>query len=471
MKIYNSLSRKVEEFSPISKDSVSVYTCGPTVYDYVTVGNWRTYVLSDLMVRTLKYLGFSADYVMNITDVGHLTGDNLGDSSLGEDRQEIAAKKEGKTAQELAKFYTDDFLKGFERLNLVKPKKFTKATEYIDEQIDLLKKIESKGLTYTIDNDGVYFDVGKYEGEGNKYGELSDIDEIKEGTRTEINQNKRDPRDFALWKFSKAGESRHMEWDSPWGVGFPGWHMECSAMVLTELSNQIDIHIGGEDLKSTHHPNEIAQSECVTGKIPFVKYWVHGAFLKVDGGRMGKSLGNAYTLADVDDNDFDALALRYFYLSGHYRKSLNFTWKSIEQAQQSLDRLRGTIGRMIEGGNRDEKAEQEYRDKFKEALENDLNIPQVLAVIWEIVRVDDKDLPDVSKKRLIEEIDQVLGLNLTSYLEEEIPTDILELVNKREEYRKAGDWRLADIMRDTLQENGYEIADTPDGAAVRKIRG
>lgn len=471
MKIHNSLSRKIEDFSPINDGKVSLYTCGPTVYDYVTIGNWRTYVLSDLIVRTLKYLEYKVDYVMNITDVGHLTGDNQGDSSMGEDRQEKAAKKEGKTAQELAKFYGDDFLEGFSRLNLVEPKKFTKATDYIGEQIELVKGIEGEGLTYVIENDGVYFDVKKYEDEGNEYGKLSDIDQIKEGTRMEINPSKKDLRDFALWKFSKKDEKRHMEWDSPWGTGFPGWHAECSAMVIAELADQIDIHIGGEDLKSTHHPNEIAQSEVVTGKKPFVKYWVHGAFLKVDEGRMGKSLGNAYTLADVDDNDFDPLALRYFYLTGHYRKSLNFTWKSLEQAQQSLDRLKGSISRMSDKGERNEKAEEEYRNKFKSALENDLNIPQALAVVWEIIKVEDKDLSDVSKKLLIEEIDQVMGLDLTKNLEEKIPADILELMNKREQYRKDGEWKLADIMRDTLQENGYEVADTPDGPAVRKIRG
>ncbi len=309
MKLYNSLSRKVEEFKSIKPKNVGVYTCGPTVYDYLTIGNWRTYVLGDLVLRTLKYLGYDVQYIMNITDVGHLTGDNLGDADVGEDRMEKSAKREGKSAWDVAKFYTEDFLDGFGKLNLLEPLQFSKATEHIKEQIKLVLAIEERGFTYQID-DGIYFDTQKYESQGNKYGELSTLDKIKEGARVKANPQKKDPRDFALWKFSPKNKKRDMEWKSPWGVGFPGWHVECSAMSMKYLGKQFDIHVGGEDLRSTHHPNEIAQSEAATGKKPFVKYWIHGAFLQVDGGRMGKSLGNAYTLQDIEKKGFESLTLR-----------------------------------------------------------------------------------------------------------------------------------------------------------------
>ncbi len=367
LKLYNSLSRKKEEFKPINGEKVGAYTCGPTVYNYVTIGNWRTYVLGDVLIRALKYLGYDTQYVMNITDVGHLTGDNEGDASLGEDRMEKAEKREGKTAWEIADYYTKDFIKGMQMLNMSLPNKlegktdhFSKATDHIEEQIDLVKKIEGKGFTYKT-SDGVYFDVKKYEESGHSYGELSNLDEIKEGARVKINPEKKDPRDFALWKFSPKNKKRHMEWESPWGIGFPGWHIECSAMSMKYLGDQFDIHIGGEDLMSTHHPCEIAQAESVTGEKPFVRYWMHGAFLQVDGGRMGKSLGNAYTLKDIDDYEFEdkngskvtsqkevhlnILALKLFYYSSHYRSKLNFTWDSYGSARIALgkimDRLKG----------------------------------------------------------------------------------------------------------------------------------
>ncbi|MEK9184093.1 MAG: cysteine--tRNA ligase, partial [Patescibacteria group bacterium] len=344
MKLYNSLTRKIEDFKPINQPGVGIYVCGPTVYDYVTIGNWRTYALGDLLARTLEYSGYKVDYIMNITDVGHLTGDNLGDADIGEDRIEQAAKLEGKTAWDIAKFYTGDFLAGYKKLNLFQPKKFTKATDHIKEQIDLIKKIEARGFAYKT-SDGIYFDVKNYEKAGNKYGELSTLDKIKEGARIEMNPEKKDQRDFALWKFSPSAgkEKRQMEWDALWGKGFPGWHIECSAMSMKCLGEQFDVHLGGEDLKSVHHPNETAQSEAATGKKPFVKYWLHGAFLLVDGGRMGKSLGNAYTLRDVEKKGFDPMALKYFYLTGHYRKQLNFTWGALEAANNAYQKLKNHI--------------------------------------------------------------------------------------------------------------------------------
>ena len=308
LNLYNSLTRKIEEFKPLESDHVGVYTCGPTVYDYVTVGNWRTYMLGDLIVRTLVYNGYNVRYYMNITDVGHLTGDNSGDADTGEDRMEKAKKREGKNAYEIADFYAQDFKKGYARLNLSQPKAFLPATEHIPEQIALVQKLMDKGIGYKI-SDGIYFDTAAYEEQGFEYGELSNLDQIKAGARVDFNPEKRNIRDFALWKFSPTNEKRDMEWESPWGVGFPGWHIECSAMSMKYLGNQFDLHVGGEDLKSTHHPNEIAQSQGATGQAPFVAYWLHGAFLQIDGGRMGKSLGNAYNLSDIDARGIDPITL------------------------------------------------------------------------------------------------------------------------------------------------------------------
>jgi len=325
VQLYNSLTGNKELFQPIEEGQVGMYTCGPTVYSYVTIGNWRTYFLSDLLSRTLRYFGYQVNHVMNITDVGHLT-DN---ADAGQDKLERAAEEERKTAWEIAEFYTENFLEGLGELNIVKPDFLPKATEHIDEQIGLVKKIEKQGFTYQT-SDGIYFDVQKYEAAGNEYGKLSSLDEIRPGARVKKNPEKKDQRDFALWKFSPENKQRDMEWKSPWGKGFPGWHVECSAMSMKYLGDQFDIHLGGEDLKSTHHPNEIAQSEAATGKKPFVKYWLHGAFLTIDGGKMSKSLGNDYNLGDLKDNGYQPLALRYLYLTGHYRKPLNFTWESLD---------------------------------------------------------------------------------------------------------------------------------------------
>lgn len=470
MKLYNSLTRKLETFEPIASDKpVGVYTCGPTVYSYVTIGNWRSYTLSDILVRTLNHFGYKTKYIMNITDVGHLTGDNLGDADTGEDRLEKAAKSAGKTAWQIAEMYTKDFLEGFDQLNLTQPEKFTKATEYIQEQIELVQSIEVAGFAYKI-TDGIYFDVSSYEEAGHDYGQLSNIDQVKEGARVEPNPEKKDPRDFALWKFSKTGEQRHMEWDSPWGIGFPGWHIECSAMSIKHLGQQFDIHVGGEDLRSTHHPNEIAQSEAATGKKPFVKYWLHGAFLLVDGGRMGKSLGNAYTLHDLSNKGFDPLALRYFYLTSHYRKQQNFTWESLEGAATALSKLRKKIQSLGEVDTEiDVTALAQYQD-FSQALADDLNLPQALATVWETLR--DSEMNNQQKRSLIETFDQVLGLKLTegeSHPTTEIPAEITKLVELREKHRQDKDFEKADQIRDQINQLGFEVKDGVSGPEVKPL--
>lgn len=486
MKLFNSLSRQVEEFVPLHDGKVGMYTCGPTVYSYVTIGNWRTYMLGDLLLRTLTYSGYEVDYIMNITDVGHLTGDNLGDADLGEDRLEKAANKEGRTAWDIAEFYSKDFFAGYTKLNLTEPRLWCKATDHIAEQIAMVKIILDKGLAYQI-SDGIYFDTQAYELAGNTYGELSNLNQIKEGARVEPNPEKRDPRDFALWKFSypnggpfdfakgKSGlPKRQMEWESPWGIGFPGWHIECSAMSQKYLGDQFDIHVGGEDLRSTHHPNEIAQAEAATGKIPFVKYWVHGAFLTVDGGRMGKSLGNAYTLADLEKRGYSATDLRYFYLTGHYRKQLNFTWEALTAAQKSLHILREIVIKLkADEAERTVLSEEklakidEFRSKFREAIQNDLNMPEALAVIWETVK---SNIPSKDKLDLLMDFDRVLGLGIKTWQTEEtvVPTEIMKLSQERQEAREQGNYELADELRKKIQDSGFEIEDVSGGARIKK---
>lgn len=461
----NSLTRKKEKFEAINPPNVGIYTCGPTVYDYPTIGNWRTYTLSDLVVRVLKFSGYKVKYIMNLTDVGHLTGDNLGDADTGEDRLEKAAKKERKSAWDIAKFYGQDFIESYGKMNLTKPEIFSKATDHIKEQIDLVKKLEDNGFTYKT-SDGIYFDTEKYETKGFKYGELSTLDQIKEGARVEINEEKKNPRDFALWKFSPTNVKRDMEWESPWGLGFPGWHIECSAMSMKYLGEQFDIHIGGEDLRQTHHPNEIAQAEAATGKKPFVKYWIHGAFLRVDGGRMGKSLGNAYTLDDIENRGFNPLSLRYLYLTGFYKDALNFTWESLTSAQTALYKLYEHMS-SFRAQNRTTLSEEkrkktdEYMNRFNNAIADDFNMPKALAVLWESVK---SNIPSEDKYDLLSSFDEVLGLKLREAgSTQEIPEEINELAKKREEFRQNGDFKNADNLRGQIEAKGYTVKDNPDG--------
>ncbi len=459
MKLHNSLTDEREEFVPLG-DVVRMYTCGPTVYDYVTIGNWRTYTLGDFVVRTLKFLGYEVKYVMNITDVGHLTGDNLGDSDSGEDRMEKASEREGKTASELADFYSKDFKKGMEKLNFVMPDKLPKATAHIDEQIEMIEKIEKKGFAYQI-SDGVYFDTSAYEKAGNEYGKLSSLDEIKEGARVEVNEEKKDARDFALWKFSKE-KDRQMEWDSPWGIGFPGWHIECSAMSMEYLGSQFDIHIGGEDLRSTHHPNEIAQSETVSGKKPFVKYWLHGAFLQVDGGRMGKSLGNAYSLHDLEERGYSALDLRYFFLTGHWRKPLNFTWEALEAAKVARKKLVSRVSHWQEKGEKGGGC-FEYEEKFVEAVEDNLNMPKALAVMWDMIKSEEEGRDKLAS---VIRFDRILGLGLQERKIVEIPERIRELVRKREWLREQRKWDEADEVREKIESQGFKLEDEDEQTKI-----
>jgi len=458
MKIYNSLTRKIEEFKPIKKDEVGIYTCGPTIYDYAHIGNFRTYLTSDLIVRNFIHQGYKVKFVMNLTDVGHLTGDNLGDADLGEDRMEKGAKRENKTAWDIAKFYEVAFLKDFERMNYVKPFVFPKPTDHIDEQIDMIQKLLDKKLAYEIE-DGIYFDTKAFEKLGYKYGELSDLDKIKEGARVEPNPNKLDPRDFALWKKSQNPGERHMEWASPWGIGFPGWHIECSAMSTKYLGDTFDIHIGGEDLRQTHHPNEIAQAEGATGK-KFVNYWIHSAFLKVDNQRMGKSLGNAFTLDQIIEKGFSPFDLRYFYMSAHYREILNFTWEALEASKNARLKLNNYVLSLKKGRNslheeKDDKR-KEFLNKFEDAINDDLNMPRAMAILWEMIK---SNISEEDKLDLVYSFDEILGFNLRNLKEEEISIEAKNLIAKREEYRKEKNFEKADEIRDQLLNMGVNLSD------------
>lgn len=482
LRIYNSLSRNIEEFKPIQPQNVGMYTCGPTVYSFAHIGNFRTYTSADVLLRTLQYNGYDVNYVMNLTDVGHLSGDNLGDADTGEDRMEKSAKKEGKTAWEIAEFYTNAFLQDYNLLNLVKPQLFAKATDHIEEQISLVKKLEEKGYAYKT-SDGIYFDTSLFP----EYGKISDLDQIKEGARVEVNPEKKNPRDFALWKFSYPNgvgfeeyassfdksqdgvvSRRQMEWESPWGLGFPGWHIECSAMSMKYLGNHFDIHAGGMDLRETHHPNEIAQSECATGET-FVNYWVHSAFMLVQGEKMSKSKGNIYRVYDLQKDGYDPLALRYLYLQTHYRQEMNFTFPALDAAQNALERLRETVASWGEprGGVK------ELEKKFLDAVNDDLNMPEALSVVWELVKSDNTP---AAKAATMFKLDAVLGFNLESWKEEnaglsieQTPPEVRELIEKRQSLRKGRQFTQADHLRNRIRKLGYDVEDTKNGLEIKKI--
>lgn len=468
LKLYNSLSRKIEDFKPLKAPYVGMYTCGPTVYDFAHIGNFRSFTTADVLVRTLKFNNYDVNFVMNITDVGHMTQDSAGGGDTGEDKIEKTARKEGKSVWEVAEFYTETFLKDYQALNLTEPTTLCKATEHIEEQINLIRRLEENGFTYET-SDGVYFDTSLFEG----YGAMSSLDQVKEGARVEVNDEKRNPRDFALWKFSPKGEKRQMEWKSPWGVGFPGWHIECSAMSMKYLGESFDIHTGGIDHKEIHHPNEIAQSEGATSK-QFAKYWVHTAFMHVSGEKMSKSLGNIYRLYDIEKEGYDALALRYLYLQTHYRQEMNFTFAALDAAQNAFKKLVIDISRW-EGQKDDAPSSPEelrsFEQRFLEAINDDLNTPKALAVLWELVK---SDLPKVTKLKIVFKFDEVLGLNLAE-LSRQIkkaknimPPHIKELIAQRQQLRKEHKFNEADRIRAEIEKLGYDIEDSDKGPMVTK---
>ncbi len=457
--LYNSLTNTIEDFTPIKENSVNMYSCGPTVYSYAHIGNFRTYLLTDFVHRILLANGYEVRFIMNLTDVGHLTGDNLGDADIGEDRLEKAADAENKSAKEIADFYIKHFLIDYERLNILKPQKFTRATDYIKDQIALIRELEKKGYTYQT-TDGIYFDTSRFK----DYGKLSGNtkESILEGARVEPNKEKKNPTDFSLWKFSPANSQRWQEWESPWGVGFPGWHIECSAMALKELGERLDIHIGGEDLRMIHHQNEIAQSECATGK-KYVNYWLHQTHLKVDDGRMGKSLGNTYTISDIEAKGFSPLAYRYFCMTAHYRSPLNFTWGAVQSADNALKKLYT----LVDGykTTADDIYDLESYDNFMHAINSDVNMPKALALLWEMLK---SDLAEGVKLATLTKFDEVLGFGIDNYINQDIPDEVYDLAKTRDFYRRNCIWEKADQIRKQILAKGYIVEDSGDAFKIKR---
>lgn len=472
LKLYNTLSRKKETFKPIKPGEVGIYSCGPTVYWYQHIGNLRMYVNWDVLKRTLMFNGYKVKHVINVTDVGHLTSD----ADTGEDKIERAAKKEGKTAKEIADFYFKIFKEDFKKLNIIEPDFWPKASEHIKEQIDLIKTLEKKGFTYKT-RDGIYFDTSKFK----SYGKLArlKIENLKAGKRVDIGE-KINKTDFALWKFSEEVGKRQQEWNpkdfgASWPIGYPGWHLECSAMSMKYLGETIDIHTGGQDHIPVHHVNEICQSEAATGK-PFAKYWLHGAWLLFKGEKMSKSKGGIYNLRELEEKSFDPSVFRYLLLTTHYRKPLNFSLEKLKKSKEAYQRLKNIIEELRQKAEplatsskrgqskTEDKINEKYLKQFGNAINDDLNTPKALQVLWRLLR----DNKAGGKLKTISKMDEVLGLDLLKKEKIEVPEKIKELINEREKARGNKDWKKADELREKIKTLGYSLDDTEKGAVVRK---
>ncbi len=460
--LYNSLNRRKEEFIPIQKQQVGLYTCGPTVYNFAHIGNLRTYIFEDILKRVLLYNGYQVKHVMNITDVGHLTGDR----DMGEDKMEKGSQREGKTAWEIAEFYTRAFKNDIEQLNILEPDIWVKATDTIDDQIALINTLQEKDYTYQT-SDGVYFDTSKFK----DYTKVShqDIESLQEGARVEKNPEKRNATDFALWKFSPEDVRRQMEWDSPWGIGFPGWHIECSAMSMKYLGDQLDIHCGGTDHIDVHHTNEIAQSEAATGK-KFFNCWMHGAFLIIAGGKkMAKSEDNFLTLENTFlKQNINPLVYRFAAFQTHYRKPMEYSAESVQAARNGLLHLQNQVRQVAQNGaGQSGTVSEVYKTKFIEKINDDLNMPRALAVVQEMLK---SEISDADKLATIMDFDRVLGLGLDQVDKPEaLPTDVQKLIEDRQAARAAKDWARSDQLRDAIQDMGYTVHDTKDGMKIIKI--
>ena len=457
MYFYNTLTHSKDKFKPLDEKEVKIYSCGPTVYKDATIGNMRTNIFQDNLRRVLEYNGFKVKQVMNITDVGHL----VSDGDTGEDKMIKSAKEEGKTPLEIAEHYTKLYFRDLERLNIEIPEIICKATDNIQDMLKVVEELVKKGYAYETST-AIYFDISKLD----KYPVLSnlDVENQKAGARVEVDTEKRNPHDFAVW--IKAPENHLMKWDSPWGPSYPGWHIECSVMSQKYLGEVFDIHTGGIDLIPTHHENEIAQSKGMCGKIP-AHYWMHGEFLLINGGKMSKSLGNVYLLQDIVDRGYDPLVYKLFCYSIQYRKKLNFTWEGMDSAKTALDRLREAYQKHLNGTEDvPEELISKYEKDFNEAINDDLNMPVAMSVVWEVAKRTEK-----SKKlaELLKKFDRVLGIKIDEHKEEEIPDDIKELLTKRAEARKNKDWAESDKIRDIITEKGYIVKDSKEGQTVEKI--
>lgn len=452
----NTLTKNKELFSPINPGTVGMYHCGPTVYGSIHIGNLRAFLLGDIVRRVFEYNGYKTNQVMNITDIGHLVSD--GDN--GDDKMTKGLKREGleitlDNMLKLARKYEDVFVQDISDMNILRPKILPRASEHIDEDIEIIKKLEEKGFTYVI-SDGVYFNTEKMP----DYGKLGGLSNSNESRIGEISE-KKNPRDFALWKFDDT-----KGWPSPWGQGFPGWHIECSGMGMKYLGEQFDIHTGGHDLMSIHHNNEIAQSECSTDHAPFVTYWLHNEFVNIGETKMAKSGDNSITLETVRANGINPVALRYLYLQSHYRSQISFSWDALSGAETALKKLQSYISRIDEVG----KVSKEYQEQFHTMINDDLNTAGALAIVWELVK--NPDFSESDKKATILDFDQVLGLRLDEIEPEtdiEIPDHIQKLLNEREIARGKKDWHTSDLIRNEITTLGYALKDTDDGQKVKKI--
>ena len=464
--LYNTLGREKQEFIPIKDGKVGVYCCGPTVYNYAHIGNLRAYFFEDILKRVLLYNGYEVTHIVNITDVGHLVSDD----DEGEDKMEKGSRREGKTVWEIADYYAETFIKDIQDLNILLPTKWCKATDNIKEQINLIECLEKKGFTY-VTSDGVYFDTSKFE----NYGKLAllDVEGLEEGKRISFSDEKRNKTDFALWKFSPKDQKRQMEWESPWGIGFPGWHIECSAMSMKFLGKTFDIHCGGIDHIPIHHTNEIAQAEACTGK-QFVRYWLHGEFLIEEKGKMSKSKDEFLRLPVLIEKGYSPMDYRYLLLMTHYRKKIKFSFKNLDAARNGLNNLKEITSEVKKvSGEKEIKSEKtaEYKNKFIEYINDDLNVSEGLALLWEVLKND--NLNSGEKLYLIIDFDKVLGLRLNEVAAagmEEIPEEILALIEKRKQARVSKDFAASDKIRDEIKALGYEILDKKGGEVeIKKI--
>lgn len=460
--VYNTLSRTKEEVLPIEEGRIRMYTCGPTVYNYAHIGNLRTYIFEDVLKKSMEYIGLEVKHVMNITDVGHLESD----SDTGEDKMALGASREKKTVWEIARFYEEAFLKDCDLLNVEAPTITCRATEHIEDMIKFIQILEDRGFTY-IANGNVYFSIDKYP----NYAKLANLsmDELEAGSRIEIDQFKKNPLDFVLWFTNSKFSNQIMQWESPWGTGFPGWHIECSAMSMKYLGDRIDIHCGGVDHIPVHHTNEIAQSEGVTGH-KWVNYWMHGEFLVLDNGKMSKSSGDFLTVSRLVEEGYSPLDYRYFCLQSRYRKPLVFSFESLSDSQKAFKKLKSRIRNIIGDRNDEERIDKEkvkeYQNKFSIQIGDDLNIPNAFTVLSEVIKSE--ELNNVEKICLIEDFDKVFSLDFTKNEEQPIDENINEefiqkLILERNQARMDKNWARADEIRNILLKSNVELIDSKEG--------
>ena len=458
--VYNTMTRNKEEFVPYKEGKVGMYTCGPTVYNYAHIGNLRTYIFEDVLKKSLEYVNYKVKHVMNVTDVGHLQSD--GDE--GEDKMALGASREHKTVWEIAKFYEDAFFEDCKKLNIKRPTIVCRATDHIQEMIDFIKKLEEKGYTY-VSNGNVYFEIDKFE-DYTKLANLS-IDELEAGSRIEIDPNKKNPLDFVLWFTNSKFSNQIMQWESPWGKGFPGWHLECSAMSVKYIGEYLDIHCGGVDHVPIHHTNEIAQSEGALGH-KWVKYWMHAEFLVEDGGKMSKSTGDFLTVSRLEEEGYSPLDYRYFCLQSKYRRQLMFSFESLSDARNGYKKLKERISTILTAINKDDvinsKKIDDYKEKFAAYISDDLNIANAFTVLFDVLK--DSELNNKEKAVLIEDFDKVFSLDLMTVEKQATNVDeelINRLIIERAEARASKNWARADEIRNEFIAMNIELLDTKEG--------